>query len=135
VGRELCVGHPRSHPHRTTHPQLSRDDAANGFCAHRGLELVAISRLFGLGHEPARFTIAIRSGPPSWTYVTIMMGLVVLFEVLPYLEELLRGLKANKGALAERQQQQYDQEAWHLEEPLSGRAFICWVFRRLPRPG
>ena len=80
--------------------------------------------LFGLGHEPARFTIAIRSGPPSWTYVTIMMGLVLLFEVLPYLEELLRGLKANKGDAAsprltkkvtERQQQQYDQEAWHLK--------------------
>jgi hypothetical protein len=28
-----------------------------------------------------------------------MMGLVLLFEVLPYVEELLRGLKANKGAL------------------------------------
>jgi hypothetical protein len=55
--------------------------------------------LFGLGHEPPRFTIAMRSGPPSWTYVIIMMGLVLLFEVLPYLEELLRGLKANKGAL------------------------------------
>ena len=49
--------------------------------------------LFGLGHEPARFNITLRSGPPSWTCVIIMMGLVLLFEVLPYLEELLRGLR------------------------------------------
>ena len=54
--------------------------------------------LFGLGQEPARFNITLRSGPPSWTYVIIMMGFVLLFEVLPYLEELLRGLRANKGA-------------------------------------
>jgi hypothetical protein len=55
--------------------------------------------LFGFGQEPARFTIALRSGPPSWLYVTIMMTLVLVFEVLPYLEELVRGLKANNGAL------------------------------------
>ena len=55
--------------------------------------------LFGLGHESARFTITPRSEPPSWTYVIVMMGLVLLFEVLPYVEELLRGLKANRGAL------------------------------------
>jgi hypothetical protein len=36
-------------------------------------------------------------------YVIVMMGLVLLFEVLPYLEELLRGLRANKGALVPRQ--------------------------------
>jgi hypothetical protein len=28
-----------------------------------------------------------------------MMTLVLVFEVLPYLEELVRGLKANNGAL------------------------------------
>jgi hypothetical protein len=28
-----------------------------------------------------------------------MMGLVLLFEVLSYVEELLRGLRANRGAL------------------------------------
>ena len=55
--------------------------------------------LFGFGHEPARFAITLRSGPPSWTYVTVMMGLVLFFEVLPYLEELWRGLRANRGAL------------------------------------
>jgi hypothetical protein len=49
--------------------------------------------------EPARFTITLRSGPPSWTYVTVMMGLVLLFEVLPYVEELLRGLRAKRGSL------------------------------------
>jgi hypothetical protein len=55
--------------------------------------------LFGLGYEPARFTITLRSGPPSWTYVIVMMGLVLLFEVLPHLEELMRGLRANRGTL------------------------------------
>jgi hypothetical protein len=55
--------------------------------------------LFGLGHEPARFDLTLRPGPPSWTYVTVMMGFVLLFEVLPYVEELLRGLRANRGAL------------------------------------
>jgi hypothetical protein len=70
-----------------------------------GLVLIAILNwqqfiaLFGLGDEPARFTVALRSGPPSWVYITVMMGLVLLFEVLPYLEELVRGLRANNGAL------------------------------------
>jgi len=70
-----------------------------------GFALIAILNweqflaLFGFGHEPARFDVMLRSGPPSWTYVTVMMGLVLLFEVLPYLEELWRGLRANRGVL------------------------------------
>jgi hypothetical protein len=55
--------------------------------------------LFGLGNESAHFNLTLWSGPPSWTYVIVMMGLVLLFEVLPYLEELLRGLRANRGGL------------------------------------
>ena len=55
--------------------------------------------LFGFGSEKARFDIALRQGPPSWTYVSVVLALVLLFEVLPYLEELLRGLRANRGAL------------------------------------
>ena len=55
--------------------------------------------LFGLGNENARFDVTIRQGPPSWAYVTVVLTLVLLFEVLPYLEELVRGLRANRGAL------------------------------------
>jgi hypothetical protein len=73
-----------------------------------GLALIAILNwpqflaLFGLGAEEARFDIVLRQGPPSWIYVVIMLGLVLVFEVLPYLEELVRGLRANKGALVPR---------------------------------
>lgn len=55
--------------------------------------------LFGLGTEPARFTITVRSEPPSWTYVITILALVLIFEVLPYIEELFRSLRANNGAL------------------------------------
>ena len=58
--------------------------------------------LFGFGHESARFDVTIRQGPPSWAYVTIVLTLVLLFEVLPYLEELLRSLRANRWALVPR---------------------------------
>jgi hypothetical protein len=55
--------------------------------------------LFGLGNERARFDVALRHGPPSWIYVSIVLTLVLVFEVLPYLEELVRGPRANRGAL------------------------------------
>jgi len=55
--------------------------------------------LFGLGDETARFTIALKSEPLPWTYVTVILSLVLLFEVLPYLEEFIRGLRANRGRL------------------------------------
>ena len=46
--------------------------------------------LFGLGRETAQSGLRIKEGPPSALYVTIMLSLVLLFEVLPYLEELAR---------------------------------------------
>lgn len=70
-----------------------------------GLALIAVLHwpqalaLVGLGTEPARFDIAVREGPPSWTYIATMLALVLFFEILPYAEELLRGLRANNGAL------------------------------------
>jgi ABC-type spermidine/putrescine transport system permease subunit I len=48
--------------------------------------------LFGFGHEAAQFGLRIKDGPPSVLYVTIMLSLVLLFEVLPYLEEFVRTL-------------------------------------------
>jgi len=55
--------------------------------------------LFGLGSEPARFDLALKPNPLPWPYVTTVLVLVVVFEVLPYVEELIRGLRANRGAL------------------------------------
>jgi hypothetical protein len=46
--------------------------------------------LFGLGNESAQFGIRIKDGPPSAMYVAIVLSLVLLFEVLPYLEEFAR---------------------------------------------
>jgi hypothetical protein len=51
--------------------------------------------LFGL--TPARFELVPKPDPLPWSYILAMMGLTVLFEVLPYLEELVRGLKQRSG--------------------------------------
>ena len=47
--------------------------------------------LFGLA--PARFDFLPKQEPLPWNYILTMMGLTLLFEVLPYLEELVRGLR------------------------------------------
>jgi hypothetical protein len=70
-----------------------------------GLTMIAVLHwgqflaLFGLGAETARFEIALKTNPLPWQYVTIVLTAVVLFEVLPYVEEFLRGLRANGGRL------------------------------------
>lgn len=55
--------------------------------------------LFGLA--PARFGLALKPDPLPWLYVLTVMGLTLLFEVLPYLEELVRGLR-HAGRAADR---------------------------------
>ena len=45
------------------------------------------------GFAPARFELVPKSDPLPWGYILTMMGLTLLFEVLPYLEERLRGLR------------------------------------------
>jgi hypothetical protein len=51
----------------------------------------AFKSLFGLA--PASFDIALKQPPLSWVYVSTILLLVLLFEVLPYLEELIRSLR------------------------------------------
>jgi hypothetical protein len=51
----------------------------------------AFIALFGLA--PASFGLALKPEPLPWLYVVTMMGLTLLFEVLPYMEELVRGLR------------------------------------------
>lgn len=55
--------------------------------------------LFGLGTESPRFAPAWKPEPLPTAYVATILTIILLFEVLPYLEELLRGLRANRGAL------------------------------------
>jgi ABC-type spermidine/putrescine transport system permease subunit I len=53
--------------------------------------------LFGLGQEHAEFTVRLKDPPLPWLYVTIILSLIALFDVLPFLEELVRGLRHKKG--------------------------------------
>ena len=50
--------------------------------------------LFGLGTEVPRFDIVWKDPPLPWGYVLPIISATVLFEVLPYVEELARGLRA-----------------------------------------
>jgi hypothetical protein len=73
-----------------------------------GLALVVVlnwpqfAALFGFGTEPPRFEIAFKQPPLPWGYIVGILSAVLLFEVLPYLEELVRGLRANHGRLVPR---------------------------------
>jgi hypothetical protein len=49
--------------------------------------------LFGVGSEAADFRVRLKQPPLPVLYVTVMLCLVLLFEVLPYLEELARTLR------------------------------------------
>jgi hypothetical protein len=51
----------------------------------------AFIALFGLA--PPKFGLALKLESLPWIYIMIMMGLTLVFEVLPYMEELLRGMR------------------------------------------
>jgi hypothetical protein len=52
--------------------------------------------LWGSGSETPRFRIALKPDPLPWTYVVAFLSAVLTFEVLPYLEELVRGWRSRK---------------------------------------
>jgi hypothetical protein len=56
--------------------------------------------LLGLGPESADVSVRLKSAPLPVAYIVTLIGLIVLFGVLPYLEEFWRGLTANRGRLA-----------------------------------
>jgi hypothetical protein len=58
--------------------------------------------LFGAGPETMRTDIAWKPTPLPVLYVAIIMAVILLFELLPYIEEFLRGLRANQGRLIPR---------------------------------
>lgn len=49
--------------------------------------------LFGIGEAEADWTLRLKQPPLPWLYVTVILALVLLFEILPYLEELWRGIR------------------------------------------
>lgn len=49
--------------------------------------------LLGLGAEAADWTLRLKEPPLPWLYVGVILALVALFDILPYLEELWRGLR------------------------------------------
>ena len=53
--------------------------------------------VFGAGSEPLRTDLSWKPEPLPILYVIAI--LVLLFELLPYLEEFWRGLRANRGRL------------------------------------
>ncbi|TPL87395.1 diguanylate cyclase [Mesorhizobium sp. B2-3-12] len=55
--------------------------------------------LFGAGQETAHLDIAWKSQQLPVSYILCVMAVILLFELLPYLEEFVRGLRANAGRL------------------------------------
>jgi hypothetical protein len=55
--------------------------------------------LFGGGAESAKFDLAWKPEQLPTTYIASVMAAILLFELLPYVEEFLRGLRANAGKL------------------------------------
>jgi hypothetical protein len=53
--------------------------------------------LFGLGNQPAEFALRLKRDPLPWSYIVAVLSAVALLEVLPFTEELIRGLRANAG--------------------------------------
>jgi hypothetical protein len=55
--------------------------------------------LFGAGPEPARFDLTWKPEPLPVAYIAAVLTAALLFELLPYLEELWRVLRAAHGRL------------------------------------
>ncbi|PTQ82346.1 hypothetical protein C8R21_105107 [Nitrosospira multiformis] len=55
--------------------------------------------LFGVGPETPQFDLAWKEEQLPVTYVISIMTVALLLEVIPFVEEFFRGLRANHGAL------------------------------------
>lgn len=55
--------------------------------------------VFGMGSEPLRTDLTLKSEPLPIVYIASILIVVLLFELLPYIEEFVRGLRANRGRL------------------------------------
>jgi hypothetical protein len=55
--------------------------------------------LFGAGPEPARFDLTWKQESLPVAYIAAVLVAALLFDFLPYLEELWRGLRTARGRL------------------------------------
>jgi hypothetical protein len=55
--------------------------------------------LFGFGPEKSNFSLMWKEEPLPASYVFSIMTVILLFELIPFIEELFRGLRASRGAL------------------------------------
>jgi hypothetical protein len=58
--------------------------------------------LLHLGPQQARFTLELKSTPLPTGYVSALLAAILLFELLPYLEELRRGYRARRDSVGSR---------------------------------
>lgn len=56
--------------------------------------------LLGLGDEAARFGLVAKNEPLPVAYIVTLFALILVFELLPYLEELWRGLRTRRRGFA-----------------------------------
>jgi hypothetical protein len=56
--------------------------------------------LFGFGHERADFALRLKSAPLPAPFIVGLLSAVVLLEVVPYIEELVRCLRSNQHVRA-----------------------------------
>jgi hypothetical protein len=68
-----------------------------GFLMVLALHWASFAALFGFGQ--ADFNLTLKSEPLPVSYIATMLVLTLMFEVLPYLEELVRGLRWNSRRL------------------------------------
>jgi hypothetical protein len=78
---------------------FSRNDPVDGHCGDCRHALGPVPGPVRPCDEPARFGLVRKAEPLPMLYVAAVFAAVVLFEFLPYFEELARGLVANRGAL------------------------------------
>ena len=58
--------------------------------------------LFGFGEEPARYALTWKHEPLPIAYIFAFLAAALFLDLLPYLEELWRGLRANGWVLIPR---------------------------------
>lgn len=58
--------------------------------------------LFGLGDEAARFDLTLKGNPLPLSYIVAVLSAALCLEVLPYIEELMRGIRARGTANGQR---------------------------------
>lgn len=68
-----------------------------GILAVISLHWSQFQAIFGIGQEHPRFDLQLKSQALPVVYIVAIFTLIFLFELLPYVEELVRSLIRNKG--------------------------------------